>query len=621
MGKRSLRKAPRSGDAPSPELPEEKRSRSRTRFGSVCLRVLANIALFAAALFPAWLTAQMIADSAVNTPYGDDWKLVDQLENLHLAQFEWGDLWRPVDGERIPLPQFLHLTALRCTGGDVRADAWMNFTWISLTSLGLLLLLLRTIGGGPGAATLFFIANLALFSPGQDLFAMRQAAMLLPVACLVWATLIASFPGSTVLKFAACAFVTATALGSGIYGLSLLLTVPMLAAFAVGLPCRIRPWLIAGGWFLFALLALQLYFKDLNSTLTPSAGVEPIPLLEQAFSLAFQVLSSPLADARSISSAVRTGLGATLATALLSLTAWTLLTTITRRQPWSGGRRAPWLLLGIGGLLGIGLASATRVTAAVPFMSAGGNLSIPGHAAIPVLMGSLVPLFLQSRERAEPVPRKLLSVLLTGLFLAVIAAQSSTWLQGTTTIRNQYQDRLRSRAALHLCKVFPVDDAVSFGTGDPALILRRAQFLHNEGYLTPLLLNEPFWPDRRIATRRLSILEARVTLQPDAAGETAYRVAARLPSSRPEHFDLPAGVLLASQDPSDPTRHRLLAIGRLDPSDPSAWIFERPRDHLPGTSLEFWALDGHQLLAHRLSQILTPEGELLQRSAEPTSPP
>jgi hypothetical protein len=609
---------------------QERLEKWRKQWGWVqsCGRFLTSLVFFALALAPAWVTGRLIHSHAVNTPFGDDWRLVDQLVNLHLDHLEWRELCEPIDGERSPLPQLLHLAALRLTGGDLRADAWMNFTWMSLTSIGFLLLLLRTAGGGFGSAVIFFLANLAIFSPAQNLFAMRQAGILLPVTCLVWTHLIASFHCSTVLKFATCALLTSIAAANGVYGLSLLLTVPVLACFTVGLPCRVRPWIFAGTWALFATLVLRTYFLEWSPSppLTTTASLAPDapPRLENGFVLASQILASPLTEDWWAPSSLRVALGIALAAMLLAIAAWTLVTTIGHQHKSLGASCAPWLLLGIGGLVGVGLITGSRLAAAqVPQNPSGSGLTL-GHAALPVIMGAFVPFYLQVRDWSRRLPRSKIQVLpsslLFALFAAAVASQLTAWLHGWETVHREHQDRLRSRVALHLSRVFPPHDPAAFGTQDAALMQERAQFLHNEGYLKPLLLHEPVWPDRRIAQHRLSLLEGRVTAASSAGGTPVFRIIARFPSRTPGRFDPAAGILLAYRDPFDPTQHRLLAAAKPDPADRTAWLVPIPLNLPSGANVEFWALDGHSLLAHPLAQVLSPEGELQRGDAPPNRP-
>jgi len=575
-----------------------------------CL-ILGNLLLIAVALVPALITSHLVSTYAVNTPYGDDWNLVDHLENLHHDHFAWSDLCRPVDGERSPLPQLLHLGALRLTGGDVRADAWMNLAWMSLTSLGILLLLLRTIGGGFGMALLYLIANLALFSPAQNLFAMRQAGILLPVTCLVWAHLFASFHISTVLKFAACTVLAAAAAASGIYGLSLLATVPVLACFAIGIPCRVRPWIFASIWTLFGLAVLRLYFLDWNPLaplFTPvPAGMEVTPRLERGFVTAFRLLSSPLIEGWGWATpTARVALGTILAAMLLGMAAWTLLSTIGRHRPLSGVRCSPWLLLGISGLTGIALIAITQIaTNPLAPPPADSRLNL-GHAAIPVLLGTLVPFYVMGREtihRIRPYPLRILpAILLASVLGSVIGLQSESWFRGQETVRLEHRERLRARVVLHLSGIFPPENPVAFGTSDREILSRRAQFLHSASYLNPLLLHQPAWPDRRVAQEPLSLLEARVD-RLNTGPSLRFRIIARLPT--PTGTAQPAsGILLACKDPLDETQYRLVASATPDPTDPAAWLLDLAANPLEGSPLEFLAIDGQSMIAHRLDQHL-----------------
>jgi hypothetical protein len=595
--------------------------------------LLAHVALIGLAVIPAWFTVNLVATYAVNTPFGDDWKLVDHLESLNHDHLSWRDICRPVDGERSPLPQLLHLGALRITGGDVRVDAWMNLAWISLTSVGILLLLLRTIKGDFAIALLYLIANLALFSPAQNLFSTRQAGILIPVACLVWAHLFASFHFSSVIKFSACVLLSLIAAACGIYGLALLGTVPILACFAVGLPCRIRPIVFAAAWGIFAVITLRIYFWDWNPfgglfTAVPE-GIETSPRLERGFAIAFRILSSPLIEGWGWAGPLaRAALGTGLTGMLLGMAAWTLTSTMGHHRPLSGVRCSPWLLLGMSGLTGVGLVALDRL-AVSPFAApvpSPSSINL-GSAAFPVLLGTLVPFYVLVREWIHGIRpfvlRILPALLLASVFGSVIGLQSESWFRGQEAIRLEHHQRLRARVALHLSNLFPPADPVAFGTDDAAILSRRARFLHDSGYLTPLLLHEPVWPGRRVDPQPLSLLEARVD-ESTGFQPPNLRVIARMPSASGKLEPL-AGVLLTTEDAFDPNQHHLLARATPDPSDLAGWFIELPPGEINSPRIDIWAIDGQTMIAHPLDQYLFhldgEPGFSLRRSSLPPPEP
>jgi len=586
-----------------------------------------TLALLGLALLPAWWTARTVSEHAVNTPFRDDWRLVDHLEALHHAQVPWEEFWRPVDGERSPLPQLLHIFALRLSGGDVRVDAWINLGCIAASSLGILFLLGRTLGWGWPLGMLYFVANLALFSPAQNLFAMRQAGILIPVACLVWALLLASWHGSTVLKFSGCALLAALAAGSGVQGLALLPAVPLLAAMAVGLPCRLRPALFTALWALGACAALAIYLRDWNPLLPAAspilpAGEEAPPGIERGFAVAFQLIASPLLDGWAWATpAHRVAAGATLATALLSMAAWALLETLSGRRRATGVRCGPWLLLGGSGLLGLAVLVATRLSALPPGAPFPGPGLSYGHTALPVLLGTLVPLHVLGREwitRAKHRPWWLVPVLVhASTFGTVIGLQSEAWFRGHEEIRTEHRERLRARVALHLSAVFPPANPEPFGHPSPEELQRRARFLHEAGYLQPPLLRDDTWPARRVHPDTLSLLTARVEPIPGLPG---FRIIARLPG--PGRSSSPAaGVIAATRSADDPTRYRLVARAIPDPTQPEAWELELPAvPEAPSEDTEIWALDATTMIAHRLEQRIGSNPDGTYRILRPTLP-
>jgi hypothetical protein len=590
------------------------------------------LVLLLLALVPAWWTARTVIAHAVNTPFRDDWLLVDHLEALHRSQVPWTELWRPVDGERSPLPQAIHLLALRFTGGDVRVDAWINLGCIGASSLGVLLLLARTLGWGWPTGLLYFVANLALFSPAQNLFAMRQAGVLIPVTCLIWSILLASRHGSTVVKFTGCAFLAAMAIGSGVHGLALLPAVPLLASMAVGLPCRIRPLLFSAAWGAAAVAALAFYLWGWNPAPAaagagPGADTESMPGLERGFALAFQLISAPLLEGWGWAGpAQRVATGALLATALLAMAAWALLEALAGRRRPTGIRCGPWLLLGGSGLLGLGILVATRISSLPP----GQPLPAPtlnlGHAALPVLLGTLVPLHVLGREwmtRARRRPWWFLPALIhASAFGTAIGLQAESWFRGHEEIRLEHRERLRTRVALHLCELFPPANPDAFAHPSAEDLRRRARFLHENGYLQPPMLRDDSWPSRRVREHPLPILSARVDPFPDPLVQgRVFRVIARLPASVPGAAPIPAaGVLAAVRAPDDPTRYRPVARAVPVPGQPEAWDLD-VSGVAPGEEAEVWAIDGMTLAAHRLEQRIRSQADGTHDLFRPTALP
>jgi hypothetical protein len=72
-------------------------------------------------------------------------------------------------------------------------------------------------------------------------------------------------------------------------------------------------------------------------------------------------------------------------------------------------------------------------------------------------------------------------------------------------------------------------------------------------------------------------------------------------------------------------QHRLLASGTPDPADLAGWLLDLPGGDISFPLLEFWAIDGRTMIAHRLDSILVrAEGDTewtLQRPSVPTTEP
>jgi hypothetical protein len=124
--------------------------------------------LFLVALLPIVLIAALINYYGVNVPYGDEWRILTFLVKWDSHQLTFADFYATHNGHRILLPRLIFLALTQLTHGSLRAEMFFSLLLCTLTSLGLYLLLRRSVGGSTTKHLgLWALINLFLFSPIQ----------------------------------------------------------------------------------------------------------------------------------------------------------------------------------------------------------------------------------------------------------------------------------------------------------------------------------------------------------------------------------------------------------------------------------------------------------------------
>jgi len=178
-------------------------------------RLLGNLLLIALALTPAFVTTDLVSTYSVNTPYGDDWNLVDHLENLHHDHPSNGATYAALstaNDASLPAaaPPRRASTNRRRSSGGCLDEPDLDFIDLARRPPAFAANHRRRLCDG--AALLDRKSRPVLLLRISSRCARPGSCSL--SACLMWAHLFASFHISTVLKFAACAVLATVAAAS-----------------------------------------------------------------------------------------------------------------------------------------------------------------------------------------------------------------------------------------------------------------------------------------------------------------------------------------------------------------------------------------------------------------------
>jgi hypothetical protein len=118
-------------------------------------------------LLPAMALLADIHRLAVNVPFMDDWQFVPLLEKAKNGTLTFQELFAPHDEHRLLLPRIIIIASMFATGGDYRAQSYITFAVVAVTSGCLLWLMIRLNGNSHSVLWAWVLANIALFSPIQ----------------------------------------------------------------------------------------------------------------------------------------------------------------------------------------------------------------------------------------------------------------------------------------------------------------------------------------------------------------------------------------------------------------------------------------------------------------------
>ena len=97
----------------------------------------------------------------------DDWQFVPLLEKAKNGTLTFQELYAPHDEHRLLLPRIIIIASMFATGGDYRAQSFITFAVVAVTSACLLWLMIRLNGNRNSVLWAWVLANIALFSPIQ----------------------------------------------------------------------------------------------------------------------------------------------------------------------------------------------------------------------------------------------------------------------------------------------------------------------------------------------------------------------------------------------------------------------------------------------------------------------
>jgi hypothetical protein len=233
---------------------------------TICHPLFGKALLIFLGVLPAIVLLAYIRAFAVNIPFMDDWQFVPLLEKAKDGTLTFKELCAPHDEHRLLLPRILIIISMFATGGDYRAQSYITFAIVAVTSICLLWLMLRLHGSRNGVLWAWVLANIALFSPIQfhNWLWPMQFAYFLPYTflALCFCTMYARIPA--IPKFVIAATCALAGNYSFVQGNLIWPAVLPIVLFAPGILDKAARRNFALGWIAVGALALTLYFRGLE---------------------------------------------------------------------------------------------------------------------------------------------------------------------------------------------------------------------------------------------------------------------------------------------------------------------------------------------------------------------
>ena len=305
-------------------------------------------ALFMAGLIPAILLVICVSKYAVNVPYGDEWLIIPLIEKWQNHQLTFADIFQQHNEHRIAIPKLIYLAFAQLTHWNLQAEMFFSIALCIGTSVGLYLLLQRTVRlPRTQVLLLWIVCNALIFSPTQaeNWLWGFQLQVFIPNLCLVAALVAVSAEPGSLTRWTLAAGLTVIATFS--FGNGLVLW-PVLSLFM--LLRRDRRTLLIG-WAVLCSIVVAVYFVHY----LPAPKSRPVTgnwLDYPAYFLVF--LGGPLMRQRLLFSAVAIG---AIAVTLFGA----FFTYFVRRGGERLNRAAPWLALGSYAIASAAIAACTRV--------------------------------------------------------------------------------------------------------------------------------------------------------------------------------------------------------------------------------------------------------------------
>jgi hypothetical protein len=217
-------------------------------------------------VLPALVLLADIRAFAVNVPFMDDWQFVPLLEKAKNGTLTFQELYAPHDEHRLLLPRIIIIASMFATGGDYRAQSFITFAVVAVTSACLLWLMIRLNGNRNSVLWAWVLANIALFSPIQfhNWLWPMQFAYFLPYTflALCFCTLYAGIPALP--KFLTAAVFALAGNYSFVQGNLIWPAALPIILFAPGILSKGVRKNFAIAWIALGALALTLYFRGLE---------------------------------------------------------------------------------------------------------------------------------------------------------------------------------------------------------------------------------------------------------------------------------------------------------------------------------------------------------------------
>ncbi len=234
-----------------------------------------QVLLLALVFSPAVYTATLVSRYAVNITTWDDWEMVKHLESMEAGTLSLEELNSPHIGHRMLFPRLAMLALAKVFQGDIRAQMGLIYVIITLTGVGLFVLVRRTLGAGSRLVYPVALAiNVLVFSPlqWQNLLWGIQVAFVFPLACIVWALVVLGWTGRRArpaVKFVLCLVLALVATHSFGHGI-LIWPVVLLASLLGGWLGGFRRRAVFAGWWLGCFVAVAMAYYNPETYLNSS---------------------------------------------------------------------------------------------------------------------------------------------------------------------------------------------------------------------------------------------------------------------------------------------------------------------------------------------------------------
>ncbi|MEI8203679.1 MAG: hypothetical protein WCH34_11735 [Bacteroidota bacterium] len=201
----------------------------------------------------------------VDVPYMDQWEYVGFFDHLSKGTLSFGELFKQQNEYRQFFPNVIYVALGWITHWNVRYEMIVIFLLACLVSFNIFKLASHTLNVQPWQKwTLFFIANLFIFSPGQYenwLFGV-QIEYFLPIACITSAMVIIYSEMNPRVKLNLSMLLAIISTYSSINGFVIWLVLIPLFYFSGKNTAYFRKESVISTWLLGTVITLIIYFID-----------------------------------------------------------------------------------------------------------------------------------------------------------------------------------------------------------------------------------------------------------------------------------------------------------------------------------------------------------------------